>query len=491
MKKIYSTLFIAILSVSAFAQNPAGNCFHVDYDQFQLDGLRKFFNCGNDNMLNVGDNLTLEVWIQFRDLGDNQKLIGKFGLNNSGYLLGVDQGRIYPEVWTPTKYEDLAGLMNPLAQHWQHLAITFEAGDSLKSYINGVQVGAVVVGSAGLATNSDPLIIGIASWDLSNFQSFGNIDEVRVWDVARSHADIKSDMFRELAGSETGLVAYYNFNQSTGSDLPDVTGNGNDGTGNNVDADEWIPSTAVIANMGTAPAMDLHGLWNGLSFQDPRVATTDNGMTLTGSAMDTADYVVFGHDGGMGTSTSDIEAGAPANFMRTGRIWSVTNMGNISANVLMNLADASGGGTALNNSASASFYTLLYRAGNSGNFMPVATGASINNGIVSFNGVALENGQYAIGVGDSEYNGVGILSAAIKNIDVYPNPSNGEFYLDLSGLPNGVAMLEVFSANGQVIVSEQLNAQRRTLDLSSFGTGLYQMRITAGSEVFRQRLVVR
>lgn len=488
MKKIYSTLFIAFLSVSAFAQNPAGNCFHIDYDQFQLDGLRKYFNCGNDNMLNVGDNLTLEIWIQFRDLGDNQKLIGKFGLNNSGYLLGVDQGRIYPEVWTPTKYEDLAGLMNPLAQHWQHLAVTYEAGDSLKSYINGVQVGAVSVGSAGLATNTDPLIIGIASWDLSNFQSFGNIDEVRVWDVARSVSDINQDMFRELSGSETGLVAYYNFNQSTGSDLPDITGNGNDGTGNNVDADEWIASNAVIANAGTAPAMDLHGLWNGISFQDPRVATTDNGMTLTGSAMDTADYVVFGHDGGMGTSTSDIEASAPANFMRTGRIWSVTNIGSISANVLMNLADAAGGGTALNNSATASFYTLLYRAGNSGNFIPVATGASVNNGIVSFNGVDMQNGEYTIGVGDSEYNGVGILSNAVRKITVYPNPSNGEFFVDLSAIL-GTATLEIFGTNGQRVFAKQVTNADRAINLSEVPAGLYQLKLSSQGVTFAQRLV--
>ena len=489
MQKIYSTLFLAILTVSGFSQNPAGNCFHIDYDQFQLDGLRKYFDCGNDDMLNVGDDLTLEIWLQFRDLGDNQKVIGKFGLNNSGYLLGVDQGRVYPEVWTPTKFEDLAGLMNPLAQHWHHLAITYEAGDSLKSYINGKQVGAVVVGNAGLAANTDPLIIGIASWDLSNFQSFGNMDEVRVWDVARSHAEIKESMFRELSGTEPGLVAYYDFNQSTGNNLPDITGNGNDGTGNNVDADEWIPSNAVIANMGTAPAMDLHGLWNGLSFQDPRVAATDNGMTLTGSAMDTADYVVFGHYGAMGTSTSDIAAGAPANFMRTDRVWSVTNKGSISANVLMNLTDAAGGGTALNSSATPAFYTLIHRAGNSGNFLPVATGASVNNGIVSFNGVDMQNGEYTIGLGDSEYNGVGILSSSVKTITVYPNPSSGEYFVDLSAILTSAA-LEVFGADGQRVLSKQVTNANRNIDLSDFGQGIYQLRITTADAVYGQRLIL-
>ena len=492
MKKIYSTLFLAVLAISGIAQNPAGNCFRIDYDQFQLDNQRKYFNCGNDDMLNVGDNLTIEIWLQFRDLGDNQKVIGKFGLNDSGYLLGVDQGKVYPEVWTPTKYEDLAGLMNPIAQHWQHLAVTFEAGGSLKSYINGVEVGDVTVGNAGLTTNTDPLIIGIASWDLSNFQSFGNIDEVRVWNVTRTESEINENMFRELVGTETGLVAYYDFNQSTGANLPDVTGNGNDGTGNNVDADEWVASKAVIANASTAQTMDLHGLWNGISFQDPRVAATDNGMTLSGSAMDTADYVVFGHDGAMGTSTADIEGTAPANFNRTARVWSVTNMGAIDANVLMNLTDAAGGGTALNGTATASFYTLLFRTGNSGNFSPVAGGSSLNNGIVTFNGVTMQNGQYTIGVGDSEYQGVGIFEASIQDmINVYPNPSNGVFNLDMSKLNNSDATLEVFSANGQRIMLKNSFSEISNIDLSDFGAGMYQLRISVDGASFAQRLIVK
>jgi hypothetical protein len=489
MQKIYSTLFLAILTISGFSQNPAGNCFHIDYDQFQLDGLRKYFDCGNDDMLNVGDDLTLEIWLQFRDLDDNQKVIGKFGLNNSGYLLGVDQGRVYPEVWTPTKFEDLAGLMNPLAQHWHHIAITYEAGDSLKSYINGKQVGAVVVGNAGLAANTDPLIIGIASWDLSNFQSFGNMDEVRVWDVARSHAEIKESMFRELSGTEPGLVAYYDFNQSTGNNLPDITGNGNDGTGNNVDADEWMASNAVIANAATASSNDLAGLWNGISFQDPRVAATDNGMTLNGYDLDTADYAVFGHDGGMGISTSDVAAYAPANFSRTNRVWEMTAMGTVNALFLINLAESAGGGASLNTGVQASFYTLLHRSGNTGDFAPVAAGNLVNSGVVLFEGVELQNGQYSIGVGDSEYNGVGIITAAIKNIDVYPNPSNGKFFVDLSAILSSAA-LEVFGSDGERVLSKQVTNADRNINLSDFSQGIYQLRITTPDAVYGQRLIL-
>ena len=41
----------------------------------------------------------------------------------------------------------------------------------------------------------------------------GRIDDVRVWNVERSQAQIQSNLNTELTGSETGLVAYYTFNQ--------------------------------------------------------------------------------------------------------------------------------------------------------------------------------------------------------------------------------------------------------------------------------------
>ena len=36
----------------------------------------------------------------------------------------------------------------------------------------------------------------------------GTLDEVRVWNVARSQSEIQRDMGRRLAGTEPNLVAY-------------------------------------------------------------------------------------------------------------------------------------------------------------------------------------------------------------------------------------------------------------------------------------------
>ena len=53
----------------------------------------------------------------------------------------------------------------------------------------------------------------------------GQMDEFRVWDHARSEADILATKDQELTGSESGLMAYYDFNQGIagGSNATETT----------------------------------------------------------------------------------------------------------------------------------------------------------------------------------------------------------------------------------------------------------------------------
>ena len=65
----------------------------------------------------------------------------------------------------------------------------------------------------------------------------GEISEVRVWNVARTAEEIASNPYMVDPHSE-GLIAYWKFNEGTGSKIIDHTGNGNDLTGNTTPT--WI-----------------------------------------------------------------------------------------------------------------------------------------------------------------------------------------------------------------------------------------------------------
>jgi hypothetical protein len=58
----------------------------------------------------------------------------------------------------------------------------------------------------------------------------GWLDEVRIWSVARSGAEILADMNQTLVGSEPGLVGYWSFEEGAGDQALDLTANHNDGS---------------------------------------------------------------------------------------------------------------------------------------------------------------------------------------------------------------------------------------------------------------------
>ena len=146
MRKIYTFLFAVCISAFGplFGQDPAGTCMYNDINQFNTDQLRRYFNCGNDASLNPGGSMTLEAWARPEDSGWNMKLVGKLNPSfNSGYVLAVDQGKCYPEVWNPSHSDLLSGFIPP-TKHWVHFAFTFTQGGELIAYVNGDSVGATL-----------------------------------------------------------------------------------------------------------------------------------------------------------------------------------------------------------------------------------------------------------------------------------------------------------------------------------------------------------
>ncbi|WP_306361437.1 LamG-like jellyroll fold domain-containing protein [Nocardia sp. CC227C] len=125
-----------------------------------------------------------------------------------------------------------------------HIAVTFD-GDRAELYLDGVQSGAGLL-PIGTLTTTDVLIgaqQGGAAW------YNGEIDEIRVWNRTRSPAELARDRCLCLIGNEPGLIAYYRFDEGSGTTLFDRTDNRADGTVNKA---TWVTSHAPI---GDRPGM--------------------------------------------------------------------------------------------------------------------------------------------------------------------------------------------------------------------------------------------
>jgi hypothetical protein len=122
---------------------------------------------------------------------------------------------------------------------WVHVAATRSKGTGLAQvFVNGV--------AEASATGNTRSLTGVATMQfggnpLVHFFT-GQMDEVRVWTVARSAAEIASTMHQSLKGSEPGLVLYWRFEEGSGLVLRDSSTAHNDGALKASIA--WVPSTA-------------------------------------------------------------------------------------------------------------------------------------------------------------------------------------------------------------------------------------------------------
>lgn len=109
---------------------------------------------------------------------------------------------------------------------WNHVAITYD-GATIRFYLNGVQDPATFAATGTSA--ADAFYLGTNYNHTTSF-FHGSIDDVRIWNVARTQAEIQASYNRELIGNETGLVGYWKFNEGSGTTALDSTANANNGT---------------------------------------------------------------------------------------------------------------------------------------------------------------------------------------------------------------------------------------------------------------------
>jgi hypothetical protein len=492
------TFFLAFLafafSMQGIAQNSSGKAIYFDYMAWNQGGEYPplYIDCGNSSDFNTGNELTLEAWIRVFDAGWNQKVIGKMTDQfDNGYVMGMELLQCYSEVFNPGQNEIKAGTM-PLDSSWIHLTTTFKAGDVMAAYINGVKVDEISVPNTPIGSNSNALIIGTAPWDLYSLQYFGHIDEVKVWNIARAEEQINETMFKRLNGDETGLLAYYDFDVSSGVSLPDLSSHGNDGTVM-IDDEEYWAWEASYAPVGDETLSQMYGLaaaWPGKGEDTGPYAVTTNGLTLlTDIEFKKPQYVVFGHNSSTGVTTDGLASGIPASFERTAREWYMNKAGNIHSDMLFDLSNAAGGGAELPSDKDVSYYTLFTRASTDQDYQACCCANTKNGDIVTFNNVSLQNNMYySIGVGDENIAPPAKTTMVEKStgIQLYPNPAKDKVYI--KNLPAKYSKARLFNIYGQITRTYEVTPYSKSIDISGLNAGTYI--ISFDNEIYERIYII-
>jgi hypothetical protein len=210
-------------------------------------------------VLNTDTAITLEAWYYLEsDFGGMQAaVIDKPAPTHDAPFYQYNLVPVVPPDSIPDFYSELSvnNAYNPFeiqtagaVDTWEHVALTFD-GHIKRLYMNGELIGEIPEEGVISSYNTD-IKLG-ALGNLNSWFFKGYIDEISLWNRARSQEEIQESMNHPLRGDEPGLVSYWNFDEGEGQIIHDLTSNGVNGyLGDMPDSDlrdpTWVESTAPI-----------------------------------------------------------------------------------------------------------------------------------------------------------------------------------------------------------------------------------------------------
>lgn len=284
---------VAGTSVSiAVSDGPAAGGVYLDFD-----GTDDRVTVANASALRLSKSVTVEAWIRPRTIANSTALDrvvrkgNNYDLTVSTGDTGCEPGTAGHVQWRATiagvNKRVCGGLVFPGA--WHHVAGTYN-GASFDLYVDGTLV-ATMSRSGSIAVDSLPLVIG--NHESASRAFDGGIDTVAVWKRALTSNEIQARMTSRLTGSETGLVAWWSFDEATGQSIMDGSSKGNHGvrgTGSEPDGADpaWQSGDAPPASNSVPAVLDF-------TRDGAAAAFADAGLALGTVATESSDVVPAGH----------------------------------------------------------------------------------------------------------------------------------------------------------------------------------------------------
>ena len=505
MKHLITSIALTLFSQMTFAQSAL--------NALQMDGVNDYVSANLPVVFNnmSANDFTIEAWVKPQTANLSRIICAQTNnMNFTAIGIGASNEIYFHVVKNGTTYS--IQTTNSLTLNtWSHIAASWvAASNQIRVYLDGVLQTGV---SGGIASNgsANELCIGASPGGTQFFN--GSVDEVRIWSEARSACEIQANFDSELAGTETNLSAYYNFNQgiADGSNagvttLPELV-SANNGTLINFaltgNTSNWTASGASLVTSGLITTDVFYAFQQEICNEDEY---DFNGQILTASGTYTDTLqTIAGCDSvveldltvlPLSTSTtSDVSCG-PYVWSLNGLTYNfpgqyrdtVQNVHGCDSIVYLNLQLSpitfpeiidNGDGT--------------YTSNESGilEWIDCATDSVVGSG--SYFAPA-QNGNYALAVNDPlrfcmdtsacfSLDNLGLEVWNTMSLSLYPNPTNNDIHINFSG---SGADLTVYDVQGKVVLKDQIQNQA-IISLQNLERGVYlfDFKNSAGHSVQR------
>lgn len=248
MKEVKIKLLVFVVCFYAnlnFAHSSSNYCLQTSVDKGIL-------YCPFNASLLIKNAITVELWMNADELSewctpisclqdnlDNESgFCFTYAFNKMRFLLKTESG--YANKWNTNPGVSIT------PGNWYHLAGVYD-GREVRMYCNG-QLIETQQYSGQIVWKYKPigLVLG-AFYDQNDHIGFkGKLDEIRIWNYARTSEQLNQCINTPLTGKESGLVVYYNFDDKDFEKVTDLSPNKNHALPHNNGNLKYVNSSAMI-----------------------------------------------------------------------------------------------------------------------------------------------------------------------------------------------------------------------------------------------------
>lgn len=200
-----------------------------------FDGTNDWIRIPRSPSLEPTQELTIEFWMKAQGAGGNfGRIVRIAGDDASGYMVSTQefgQGRLQFRIHFGTFGSAVindSSMFTSYVGEWHHVACVYSApGNSIRLYVDGT-LKASGSGVGPIRYSGSDLYFG--NYTVANTEGYsGQLDEIRIWRVARTQQQILDNKDLSVAGDEPDLAAVWRFEEGAGQSVLDATTNHNDG----------------------------------------------------------------------------------------------------------------------------------------------------------------------------------------------------------------------------------------------------------------------